>query len=133
MLQGQDIITISAVVVPSLFALITALINNRHQRKMKLIDMYETRCVETIEKYIHCVNTFFFFGQDPDNEFTVVRNAVYLYVDPSLWSLLDDINSAVDKRQIIPARELLAKFCKKVKLHHISDAHITKARFLRTK
>lgn len=129
MLDGQDIITISAIAIPSLFALLTAIINNRHQRKMKWTDIYESRCIETIEKYIHGVNTFYFLGQNPDSDFMIVRNSVYLYVDPSLWPLLDDINSAIDLHQIIPAREHLAEFCKAVKFNHIREARITKARF----
>ena len=131
MFNAQDIITIVAIIVPSLAAIIPAILNNRHQRKLKLIDIYEKKAIETIEKYIHHVNTFYFIGKSPDNDFTIVRDAIYLYVDPSLWHLVDEINAAVDSKQPQIVFDKLPVLCKQLQLTHLSEAHITKKRNLR--
>lgn len=109
---------ISSVFVPML----TALINNHYQMKLKKLELLEIRRLEMIEDYLKGTNEFINSRNGHyEQEFSRVSGKVYLYAPQQLWPQLDELHEClilknVD-RDFDRAKELFSNLRKDLSKH----------------
>ena len=102
----SSITAITAIIAP----VATNIINNRHQEKMKHIEMYETKRIEVINEYVSRAEKYI---GDNENEclmedFRQYKNQAYLYMPKSLWIEIDNLHNAIDEGDQESARAILS-------------------------
>lgn len=77
------IAAVSAIVAPS----ITAHLNNKHQLKMREMEIYTLKKIEAIETYLK-VTQAFIYGDDSKmkDDFNSISGRIFMYVPENLWS-----------------------------------------------
>ena len=86
--------------------ILTTIINNRYQLKLRKSEFLEKHKAEVIENYLKNVGAVI---NNPSNEnfekFGFNSKEVYLYVSTDHWTLLDDIENLIKNRQFSLASE----------------------------
>ena len=101
----------STVVVP----IVTAVINNRHSSKMKRIEMFAEKRIDTVNRYVSDVGRYL-TGQkyDDEGEMGASLCSVYLYVPKELWADLDLLYEKIRTGEIDEAQKLFPEAAKKL-------------------
>ena len=105
----SSITALAAILSPQ----ITALINNRHQIKLKKMEMYEAKRIEVINSFIAGVSKYL-YSPYPDSEQQMgeVISSVFLYAPKSTWSKIDELMTAINADNEKAAKLLLAEIAK---------------------
>lgn len=118
------VIAVAALVLSALSPLITSLIGGIFRLKEKSLDInerqndqeiefYYRHRAEVIEQYIKAAGQVIERGSGQNEEkFGATMGEVYLYVDESLWPLLDSITDYIHTDRNASAKEDLIKLCK---------------------
>ena len=99
---------------------------------MKKLEIFEIKRIEVIESYISSTDKCIEYNCLTDN-YASVRSTIYLYVDSSLWELLDSINSALESHSPIEARSLLREFCRRSDINMRTSSLLKSNRNMRLK
>lgn len=105
------ITAISAIFAP----IITAVVNNRHQLKMKQIELYEENRIATINQYVSTVSCY--LNRPSTNELVEmsgVLNSIYLYVPKKIWKDISNLNMLIENNQLDKARQILPDISQKL-------------------
>lgn len=105
----------AAVVSP----IVVAIINNRHQRKMYLLQHRETKRQEVLENYLRMLGSFVKCAKgipdDDYDEFFRMSGMMYLFVDEQHWDYLDAVSDYVlTEHDIGLLRAGYRDFCKAI-------------------
>lgn len=105
-------ITASAAIVAPV---ITALINNMYQLKMKQLEIYEEKRIEVINRYVSAVSSYVTkASSSSENDLFVIMNSVFLYAPPKVWKDISNLNSLINNHNLVKAKELLPKVTQKL-------------------
>lgn len=105
------ITAISAILAP----IITAVVNNRHQLKMKQIELYEENRIATINQYVSTVSCY--LNRPSTNklvEMGSVLNSIYLYAPKKIWKDISNLNMFIENDQLDKARKILPDISQKL-------------------
>lgn len=105
------IAAISAIVAP----VVTALINNRYQLKLRRIEMYEQKRIEVINEYASAVNSYLnHISTCSGTNFAKYKQTIFLYAPHSAWSIIEKMNNYIDEKELDKANALLPKLMKEL-------------------
>ena len=105
------ITTVSAIAAP----IITALINNRFQLKLKQLEIYEKKRIEVINRYVSSVSSYVTKpSSSSEDDLFVIMNSVFLYAPPKVWKDISNLNSLINNHNLVKAKELLPKVTQKL-------------------
>ncbi len=105
------ITTVSAIAAP----IITALINNRFQLKLKQLEIYEKKRIEVINRYVSAVSSYVTKpSSSSEDDLFVIMNSVFLYAPPKVWKDISNLNSLINNHNLVKAKELLPKVTQKL-------------------
>lgn len=95
---------ISAITAP----ILTSLINNHYQLKMKKLELYEEKRIKVINDYISSVSKCIQL-KSPENigEMCEALNSIFLYTSSNLWDDLKKLNDLILMVEFEQASELL--------------------------
>lgn len=136
------IISIVALIISALSPVISSVINGKYQLKVTKIEteeelkrkkmeleaeaqrryheFYEQHRAEVIERYINSVGkTIQNFAAGNRQEFGESMGEIYMYVDESLWPLLDSIAQKLDRRNPSDPSPELRELCQKLSHNNI--------------
>lgn len=112
-LSWSAIISGIALMTAIISPVITSIINNNHQIKIKNIEYYSEHRAKVIEDYIRVVG-----GLSTDAIYEQYLGAygkcskeIYLYIPEKLWHYIDDIDTCISNSEPIKAKGLLRDFC----------------------
>lgn len=92
--------------------ILTTIINNRYQLKLRKSEFLEKHKAEVIENYLKNVGAVI---NNPSNEnfekFGFNSKEVYLYISPDHWSLLDEIENQIEKCDYSSANKYVNVLC----------------------
>lgn len=95
---------ISAITAP----ILTSLINNHYQLKMKQIELYEEKRIKAINDYISSVSQCIQLASNESiKEMSQSFNSIFLYTSPDLWDDLLKLNKLVENIEFEQVSELL--------------------------
>lgn len=143
--NGVDIsliISIIALVVSALSPVLSSIISGKYQIKVTKMEteaelkqkqleldaeakrryheFYEQHRAEVIERYINSVGRAVqHFAVGNRQEFGESMGEIYMYVDQSLWPLLDTIARKLDRRNFIDPTPELRELCQKLSYYSI--------------
>lgn len=102
-----------ALIISVTSPILTVLINNHHQLKMRSAEFYDIHRAETIEKYIHSVNMLIQSSHcDGVEKYAKYSVEVRLYIPQSQWNILDSIDSSLNERDFSSTNIHLKSLCK---------------------
>jgi len=99
---------------------VTTIINNRHQAKLKKQAFFDSHRAEVIENFIRytgSVNEVSSYAED-FREYGKRSKEIYLYIPEHLWHYVDSIDNAIFESEYKNASKLLANFCKELNQYH---------------
>ena len=101
----------STVIVP----IVTTVINNRHTTKMKRLELFAEKRIETVNRYVSDVGRFI-TARKYDDEGTMGSSlgSIYLYVPEDIWPALDDLYQKLIKCDFDSALALFPDVAKKL-------------------
>lgn len=100
------ITAIAAILAP----LVTAVINNRYQLKIRKIELYEEKRIIAINQYVSLVCKYLDHPSGHfKNEFSQSKQTIFLYAPKSTWDHIESMNTAIDSGNLEEARKLLPK------------------------
>lgn len=108
-------IALIALLLSILSPLMTAVINNIFSLKIKKADLYEARRLDAIEKYIYhasCVSSKKAIYPTTDS-YRQSSKTVLLYTSSKEWALIDEFNEHLKNDNLLEAKIILDKLCKK--------------------
>ena len=125
-------ISVAALVLSVLSPLISALVNVIFRIKEKNIDIaakqkeqerefYYQHRAEVIERYISSAGKA--IQTDRDQDFVTAMGEVYIYVDKSLWPLIDNIAQYVYSDNAFAAKDDFIELCKALSAEDIRTKH----------
>lgn len=105
--------------IPLILAILSPIIStfltHRYQMKMRSADFYDKHRAEAIENYIHSVGMLIQTSHcDGLDEYGKAFSEIYLYVPNSSWNIIEDIDSALEARNFVLAKQNLKLFCEKL-------------------
>lgn len=105
------ITAIAAIIAP----VITSVINNKYQLKMKKLELYEAKRIESINKYVSLICKYINnISGYTEKEFAEYMQAIYLYAPKSVWKDIDKLNEAISSKNFTEARKLLPSVIQKL-------------------
>ena len=105
------ITAIAAIIAP----VITSVINNKYQLKMKKLELYEEKRIESINKYISSICKYINNNSGyTEKEFAEYMQAIYLYSPKSIWKDIDKLNEVISLKNFSEARKLLPSVIQKL-------------------
>lgn len=105
------ITAISAIIAP----IITAIVNNRYQLKMKCLELYEEKRISTINQYISYISCYLNrVSTSSLIEMGTILNSIYLYTPKKLWKDISKLNECIEKGQLNQARLILPEISQKL-------------------
>ncbi len=105
------ITAIAAIIAP----VITSVINNKYQLKMKKLELYEAKRIESINKYVSSVCKYINNNNGyTGKEFAEYMQAIYLYAPKSVWKDIDKLNESINSTNFAEARKLLPTVIQKL-------------------
>lgn len=101
----------SAIIAPVL----TAIINNRHNFRVKKMELYQTRKINAIEKYLQTTGLFLSSDKSSDNySYNKCLGEIYLYAPKSVWHLIDELDAQIKSRNFVQAQTTFNEVCKQL-------------------
>lgn len=86
------ITALSAIIAPFL----TAIVNNRHQLRIRELDFYQKKKIETIEEYLKATSEYLAtLNSLSESRYNSVAGRIFLYTPQSLWPKLDELNACI--------------------------------------
>lgn len=114
---------ISAIIAP----VITAVINNRYQLKMRKIELYEQKRIDVINSYSKSLNAYLNnICGNTEYEFAQHKHSIFLYAPKSAWKIIEKINKYIDEGKFDDARKLLPDLMKELSPSIFCGKHICK-------
>lgn len=102
---------ISAITAP----ILTSLINNYYQLKMKQIELYEEKRIKAINDYISSVSQCIQLASNESiKEMSQSFNSIFLYTSPDLWDDLLKINKLIENIEFEQVSELLPNIAQRL-------------------
>ncbi len=95
--------------------IITAWLNNRHQREIFNNKFYTEHRAGVIENYINSASRYIHSQQHEDCAvFGTYSAEIYLHVSDDLWPIIDELNNCISLRNFDLAKSYLKELCKKL-------------------
>lgn len=110
-------ITISVIfaLVALLSPIITALINNHHQLKMKRLEIQYQQKLKAVEKYLNSVGKYIVYDSVANqSDYIESKGLIYFHMNRSAWHLIDELDKAITARDTNKVNELLPRVCKEL-------------------
>lgn len=110
-------ITISVILalVALLSPIITTLINNHHQLKMKRLEIQYQQKQKAVEKYLNSVGKYITLASASiEANYIESKGLIYFHMNRSAWHLIDELDKAITARDTNKVNELLPKVCKEL-------------------
>lgn len=106
-----------ALVAAIISPIVTAIINNHYQTKMKRLQFFDEHRAEVIENYIRFTGSVskMSSGFEEFRNFGKYSKEIYLYVSEDLWRYIDQIEELLYNRNYDDAHKILAVLCKELK------------------
>lgn len=105
------IAAISAIIAPS----ITTVINNRHIRKMKKLEMYTERMIDTINNYISAASSLISKKEyKTRSEYAKYRCLIFLYTSDEIWDSISKFDDMIECQEYDKATAILSEIAKKL-------------------
>ena len=107
----SSITALAAVLSP----LITSHLNNKHQLKMRKLELYEAKRIKTINEFVSGVSKYLYSPYaESELQMGEVISSVFLYAPESTWSKITELINAVNSDQDKKAKVLLAEIAKEL-------------------
>lgn len=84
-----------ALVVAIIAPVLTTIINNRHQEKMKEHELFEARKLDAIENYLRYAGKASYQIGVPE-EFAFYKATIYLYASPAIHDKISKLNKLIE-------------------------------------
>lgn len=102
---------ISAIIAP----VITAVVNNRYQLKMRKIELYEQKRIDVINSYSKSLNAYLNnICGNTEYEFAQHKHSIFLYAPKASWKIIEKINNNIDEGKLDDARKLIPDLMKEL-------------------
>jgi len=89
-------ISATTAVVAILAPTLGAVVNNRHQLKMKSIELYQERRIKAFENYLRCTGSRLQFGDNNDEKnYGSASGEIMLYLPENLRQSVFDLDSVI--------------------------------------
>ena len=103
-----------ALVAAIISPIVTAIINNHYQAKMKRLQFFDEHRAEVIENYIRFTGSInkMSAGYETYCKYGQYSKEIYLYISEDLWRYVDQIEELLFNRNYDDANKVLAILCK---------------------
>ena len=99
---------ISAIISP----MITAIINNRHQYRMRKLEMVQEEKIKAIQQYAEACSNYISYPNRTDLlEYSKAYGKIFLYAEKAHHKAIKEINRNIENKQYLEASETLSKVC----------------------
>lgn len=101
--------------------IVTTILNNLHQSKIKKQELFVKRKIEAIENYLSSVGKFIGNSNwDTLEDFGVYAGEVYLYTPSEFWDSIEELNELIFNKDFKQARPKFHELSKQLS-HYISQ------------
>lgn len=110
-----EVLSGAAVVAAVISPVITSIVNNNHQIKLRKIDFEMNRRGMAIDGYIRSASELIkiqTYREEP--EYARHMTEIYLYISPKLWHYIDTIDKHLQSEDYCKAQSTLTLFCKEL-------------------
>lgn len=99
--------------------IITTILNNRYQMKIRNQDFYDRHRAEVIENYIRYAGSLSKQSSATDDfrNFGKYSKEIYLYLPEKFWGIIDSIQDSITEYKYGDASNSLATLCKALNEH----------------
>jgi len=112
-MNATVIVALITALAAILSPVLTSFLNNRHQEKMKEIEVYQVKCIQSIESYVKSAGELLgTFTTNSRTDYAKSKNEVLLYTPESTWVLMDELDKEINTQNYQSARETLNAICK---------------------
>ena len=99
---------ISAILAP----ILTALLNNRHQYKIRKLELLQAERIKAIQDFLSaCSNYITSYTKPTKDEYYRRYGEIFLHVNKKHWKSIEDLNADIENGQARSASEKLTKVC----------------------
>lgn len=106
-----SVIALAAIISP----IFVTLLNNHYQLKLKSMETLNSQRFSAIEKYLNSAGKYIDRGTVINsNEYESTKGLVYLYVDKSTWTVIDNLDQYIFSGDIDKARKYFPVVCKEL-------------------
>lgn len=107
-MNATIIVSLVAAIAAIIAPVVSSLINNHYQLKVKKLELYEERRIKIINDYVSSVSMCIQSATDENiNEMCKTFNSIFLYTSPDLWDDLNKLNKLILNLEFEQASEIL--------------------------
>lgn len=107
-MNATIIVSLVAAIAAIIAPVVSSLINNHYQLKVKKLELYEERRIKIINDYASSVSKCIQSATDENiNEMCETFNSIFLYTSPDLWDDLNKLNKLILNLEFEQASEIL--------------------------
>lgn len=98
----------SAVFAPT----VTAFINNRHQHKMRKLEIVQEERIKAIQEYVESCSSYISHNHRSElSEYSRSYGKIFLYADKKHWKAIKELHADIEKGDFQSASGKLADVC----------------------